>query len=344
MRVILLSTYVPFTGGGANNIVDWLEVMLARDGHDVEKILVPWVDSPDLIFRQIAALRLIDVSGADRVICFRPEAHVIHHPDKVLWFIHHIRVFYDLWNSRYRGFPEDPHHLAIRDALHSMDGLALQEATKVFSNSQVVGDRLRAFNDILSEVLYPPILDPERFRCDSYGDEILCVCRVEHHKRQHLLVEAMGQTKSAVRLRLAGLGSDANYVDGLVRLAKELGVESRIAFDNRWIDEAEKEDLLATCLAAAYVPLDEDSYGYPSLEASHAAKAVITTTDSGGVLELVLDGINGFVVEPSPAEIAAAFDRLFYERELARVMGEEARARISTLGISWRNVLDRLLS
>ncbi len=344
MRVILFSTYVPFTGGGANNIVDWLEVMLSRDGHDVEKILIPWVDSPDLIFRQIAALRLIDLSGADRVICFRPEAHLIHHPDKVLWFIHHIRVFYDLWDSRYRGFPGDPHHLAIRDALHAVDTLGLREATKVFSNSQVVTDRLLAFNDTFSEVLYPPILDPERFRCEGYGDEILCVCRVEHHKRQHLLVEAMGQTKSAVRLRLAGLGSDANYVDGLICLAKKLGVESRIALDNRWIDETEKEDLLATCLAVAYVPFDEDSYGYPSLEASHAAKAVITTADSGGVLELVLDGINGFVVEPSPAAIAAVFDRLFNERELARVMGEQARVRIATLGISWPNVLDRLLS
>ena len=32
-------------------------------------------------------------------------------------------------------------------------------------------------------------------------------------------------------------------------------------------------------LAVAYVPDDEDSYGYPSLEAAHARKAVLTASD-----------------------------------------------------------------
>ena len=40
--------------------------------------------------------------------------------------------------------------------------------------------------------------------------------------------------------------------------------------------------------------------GYPSLEAHHAGKAVITATDSGGTQELIMDGENGFVTGPSP--------------------------------------------
>jgi glycosyltransferase involved in cell wall biosynthesis len=339
-----VSTYVPFINGGARNIVDWLESMLANEGHHVEKIYLPEVDDPRTILRQIAAFRWIDLKAAELVICFRPESHVIQHPNKVLWFIHHIRSFYDLWDSPYRGFPADSTHLAIRSALHSADTFALREARAVFTNSQVVSDRLMHFNGVSSEVLYPPVMDPERFRCDGYGDEIVYICRIEHHKRQHLLVEAMAFTKTGVRLRIAGAGSDSSYIEGLRESARILGVEDRVSFDTHWITEGEKQDLLASCLAAAYVPLDEDSYGYPSLEASHAAKPIVTTSDSGGVLELVKDGVNGFVVPPTPEALAVAFDALHRERGLAKTMGESARSRVSEMNISWPHVIGRLLA
>jgi glycosyltransferase involved in cell wall biosynthesis len=114
--------------------------------------------------------------------------------------------------------------------------------------------------------------------------------------------------------------------------------------DNRWISEEEKVDYLADCLAAAYLPLDEDSYGYPSVEASHAGKAILTTTDSGGVLELVNDGQNGYVAEPTPVALAAALDKLYRERERTIAMGAQARARLDELNISWSHVIKRLLA
>ena len=92
------------------------------------------------------------------------------------------------------------------------------------------------------------------------------------------------------------------------------------------------------------MPLDEDSYGYPSLEASHSSKPILTTTDSGGVVELVVDKVNGFVVEPDPRALAAAMDQLYVDRNTTRRMGLKALARIKALNISWAHVLDRVLS
>ncbi len=102
--------------------------------------------------------------------------------------------------------------------------------------------------------------------------------------------------------------------------------------------------MLADCLAAAYVPLDEDSYGYPILEASHCSKPILTTTDSGGVLELVQDGHNGLVTEPEAKAVAEAMDRLYLDREQTRRMGENAKARLDSLGINWPTVVEKLLS
>lgn len=344
MKIALCSSFVPFHNSGARHIVEWLQIMLENEGHHVERVYLPEDDNPDLLFQQMAAFRWIDLSAADRVICFRPQSHLINHPHKILWFIHHLRVFYDLYNSPYRSFPDNVRHRGFRDALHNADNAALREAKHVFTNSRVVSTRLKQFNQIDSEVLYPPVIDPDRFHCKSHNDEVLYICRLEHHKRQHLLIEAMSLTTTPVRLRLCGTGSGGDYPAVLKALIKRLRLQKRVSMENRWISEEEKVDALADCLAVAYLPVDEDSYGYPSLEASHASKAILTTLDSGGVRELVTDGDNGYVVEPTAQALAVALDKLYQERVITVAMGERARLRIAELNISWSHVIERLLA
>lgn len=343
MRIALVSSYVPFVNGGARNIVEWLQAMLEEGGHQVERVYLPEVDAPDLLFQQMMAYRWVDLDAADRVICFRPQAHLIPHRHKILWFIHHIRAFYDMWDTPYRGFPDNAWHRSVRDALHTVDSRAIQEAKTVFTNSRVVSERLRTYNNVQSEVLYPPVIQPERYRSAGFNNEIVCVCRLEHHKRQHLLVEAMQHVRSPVLLRLSGTSSGTDYPKSLTKRIAELGLGSRVVLDNRWITEEEKIAQLSNCLAAAYLPLDEDSYGYPSLEASHASKPILTTIDSGGVLELVQDGVNGYVAEPHPEALAAAIDRFHQDRAKTMAMGLKAQARLDELNISWQYVLRRLL-
>jgi glycosyltransferase involved in cell wall biosynthesis len=269
---------------------------------------------------------------------------VIRHPTKVVWFIHHLRIYYDLWDTEYRPVFDNAEGRGLRTAIMRADTLALNEAHTVFSNSRVVADRLDRYNGVQAEVLYPPVHAPERFRSGPYGDEIVCVCRMEHHKRQHLLVEALGQTRSAVRLRLCGASFNPSYVQELREKAESLGVADRLMIDARWIEEDEKIAALEGALASTYVPVDEDSYGYPTLEAAHADRCTVTVSDSGGVPEFVQDGVNGFITPPEPAALAAAFDRLFDDRRMAQSMGQAARARIGQLGVDWDTVVARLLA
>mgnify|MGYP003584293426 CR=1 FL=1 len=344
MKIALCSSVVPFVNGGYRNIVEWLETMLLEAGHQVERVYLPEVDSPELLFRQMAAFRFVDLSAADRIICFRPQSHLVPHPHKIVWFSHHLPPSYDLWdNPTYRGFPDDAKHRGIREALRAADTAALAEARHVFSNSQVVTDRLAKFNGVKSEPLFPPIFRPERFRFQGMNDEIVCICRLGHHKRQHLLVEALRHCRSGVKLRLCGSSAGA-YSESLNRMARDLGVTDRLTIEDRWITEEEKAELLANCLAAAYLPLDEDSYGYPTLEAAHSEKPVLTTQDAGGVLEFVTDGATGSVAQPDAESIARAMDQLFEDRADTRRLGQAAAARITEMNISWSHVLERLLA
>jgi glycosyltransferase involved in cell wall biosynthesis len=98
--------------------------------------------------------------------------------------------------------------------------------------------------------------------------------------------------------------------------------------------------LLADALAVVYAPYDED-YGYVTLQAFLAGKPVVTTTDAGGVLDWVDDGVTGFVVEPTPEAIGAALDRLAGDPGLAARMGAAGRAR--AVALDWPTVVATLL-
>ncbi|PRH45645.1 glycosyltransferase family 4 protein [Burkholderia multivorans] len=344
MKIALVSSFVPFVNGGYRNIVEWLQIMLERQGHRVERVYLPETDAPDLLFKQMMAYRWVDLDAADRIICFRPQAHLIPHRHKIVWFIHHLRAFYDLWESPYRGFPDDEKHLGMRDALRKIDDAGLREAKSLFTNSRVVSERLSKYNNVSSEVLYPPVFEPERFHCVDYSNDIVCICRLEHHKRQHLLIEAMQYVTTPIRLRLFGKSGSPGYARDLQQMISTLALEGKVLLDDRWISEEEKIEQLAHCLAAAYIPVDEDSYGYPSVEASHAEKPILTVSDSGGVLELVQDSVNGYVVAPDPKALAQGMDRLYLDRNKTIQMGKVAPERLKALNVSWEHVLQRLLA
>jgi glycosyltransferase involved in cell wall biosynthesis len=90
-----------------------------------------------------------------------------------------------------------------------------------------------------------------------------------------------------------------------------------------------------------FPPFDED-YGYITLEAFLARKPVVTTTDAGGPLEFVEDGVTGLVAEPSPESIGAAINRLADERRFAQSLGNSGYDRVRA--ISWDGVVDRLMA
>jgi glycosyltransferase involved in cell wall biosynthesis len=344
MKIAVCASTVPFMPGGASNMVDWLTDTLREYGHQVEVVALPMVDRPETLYQQMEAYRWVDLSAADRIICLRPPALMIPHACKIIWFIHHIRVFYDLWDSPFRTFPDDAKHRSIRAALVQADTAALREARAVFTNSRTMSDRLSRYNGVASEVLYPPLFRSERFRAGPMSDEIVCVSRLVPAKRQHLLIEALSYTRTGVKLRLCGAGASPEYPTMLRAMIAKAGLEDRVTLENEWISEERKVEVLSNCLAAAYIPLNEDSYGYAGLEASHSSKALLTTSDAGGVLELIGDGINGLVVEADPWALGDAMDRLFLDREAARRMGERALARLTELHISWPHVIGRLLA
>jgi len=343
VRIVIASTIVPFVRGGGTAIVFDLTRAFEERGHEVEQVLIPFHPSQETMTDQMLGLRLLDLeASADLLVAIRTPSYVIEHPNKVVWFIHHHRASFDLWPTGYRDLPLDRDGLQQRIHLFDADNWHLRQARRLFANSTVTADRLRRFNGLDAEVLYPPLGDSSGFRCDSWGDYVFYPSRLVHIKRQVLLVEAMAQVQTDVRLVIAGAPRTPADLERIERAIERCGVGDRVDLLADWISEERKRDLFANALACAYIPYDEDSYGYVSLEAFHSHKPVITCSDSGGTLELVEDEVTGLVTEPNASALADAFDRLHRNPAAARDMGEAGYERMRDLHITWDHVVNRL--
>jgi glycosyltransferase involved in cell wall biosynthesis len=144
-----------------------------------------------------------------------------------------------------------------------------------------------------------------------------------------------------VRVVFAGTPDYSPDAARLKETAARLGVAERVEWLGQ-ISEKRKRDCYARSLGVVFPPIDED-YGYVTLEAMLSSKPVVTCTDSGGTLEFVRQRKTGLIARPTAKALAAAFDEIWTERERAREWGEAGRALYESLGISWSNVVERLV-
>jgi glycosyltransferase involved in cell wall biosynthesis len=345
MKVAIVNTWVPFIYGGAEHLADTVKTKIQEHGHEAILIKVPfkWYPSQNIL-NHILASRLIRVDHADRVIAFKFPAYYVEHDNKVLWLLHQFRQAYDLWGTPFQDIPSTVEGNSIRDTIIRADNRYLGQVKKIYTNSGVVSKRLQRFNQIQSEVLLPPLMHAEQFAAGDYGDYIFYPSRISGGKRQHLIVESMAYTKSNVKLVVAGSPETPSDLARLEELIQKHHLQEKVTLISRWISQEEKVKLFSNCLGCTYIPYDEDSYGYVTLEAYQSKKAVITCTDSGGTLDVIQNGINGFITASNPQEIAEAMDKLYNDKARARLLGQNGYDTSSSLNLNWNHVITKLLA
>jgi glycosyltransferase involved in cell wall biosynthesis len=342
MTILVLEAQVPFVQGGAELHVRSLVAQLGARGHEAERVSIPFKWYPKReILAHAAAWRLVDLSESngrpvDRVIATKFPTYFARHPHKVTWLIHQYRAAYELCGTPYSDFDHVEGDVALRAQLLRLDTEMLGECERLFTNARNTAERLQRFNGVRAEALYHPPQLADRIRSGPYGDYVLAVGRLETVKRPHLAVEAMAHVDAPVRLVVVGDGTQRANTEALV---ERLGLGDRV----RLAGAVSNDELLALyegALAVVYPPFDED-FGYVTLEAFLARRPLVTTSDAGGPLEFVEDGVNGAIVAPDPEALAAAVNRYAADRRLAADHGAAGHARASL--VTWDGVIEALV-
>jgi GalNAc-alpha-(1->4)-GalNAc-alpha-(1->3)-diNAcBac-PP-undecaprenol alpha-1,4-N-acetyl-D-galactosaminyltransferase len=170
---------------------------------------------------------------------------------------------------------------------------------------------------------------------------ILNVGRLQRAKGQDVLIKAFGLIAKDVpewRLAIAGQG---RLEQQLRQLAETQGVTERID----WLGET--ADIWKHYAAASIFALPSRHEGMPNalLEAMSAGLPSIITQASPGPLEMIEDGINGFVVPvDDPVALAKAMRKLISDETLRATLGQAACERTKEFGLGavserWERVL-----
>jgi glycosyltransferase involved in cell wall biosynthesis len=344
MKVLVLSTMVPFVHGGAEELYDHLVLNLRRQGIEAEGMRIPFTWAPaDRLIDEMLIARQIRLCNVDRLIALKFPAYMVPWHDKVVWLLHQFRQAYDLLDAGQSHLSADARGAQIVSAIRAGDGLAFQESRRIHTNAPITARRLKHYNGFDSDVLRPPLNDPELFPGGESEGYVLATGRVNAGKRQAMLVRALRHAPG-VRLVIAGPPDTPADAEAIRRLVVEEGVEDRVTLDLRFLPRDELARMVNGALAVAYLPFDEDSLGYCTMEAFRAAKPVITTTDSGGVLDIVRDGENGHVVTPDPEALGAAIAALAANASRARMLGLAGRAAMEAERLDWPTTIERLVS
>ncbi|MFL5732738.1 MAG: glycosyltransferase family 4 protein [Chloroflexia bacterium] len=342
MRIALCTAQVPFVYGGNEVLVDGLREALEARGHKVAVVALPykWYPREQLVSSALA-WRMVDITEAngqrvDLAICTKWPSYVVRHPRKVTWLVHQFRQAYDWFGTPLSDFTSSPEDVRVRRLIARMDNTTLAESQRIFTISRNVAQRLRRFNGLEGTPLYPPIRSGLSLEPGPYGDYIFSLGRLDAAKRVDLLLDALAEAPD-VRAVIAGTGPDA---DSLRKRAARLGLTARVEFAG-FVSDEQASRYYSEARAVYFAPVDED-YGYGAVEALQAARPVITTTGSGGVLEFVEDGVTGLVSPPDPKSIARSLAAIMSDPGKAAQLGAAGRERVKN--ITWDAVVDALLS
>jgi glycosyltransferase involved in cell wall biosynthesis len=174
--------------------------------------------------------------------------------------------------------------------------------------------------------------------------ELLFVGRLVERKGVHLLLDALATLPPERRVVLNVVGDGPDRAKLQAR-ADRLGLGGRAVFHG-FVPKEELQRRLESCDAFVLPAVvdakgDTEGLGVVLIEAMSYARPVIASA-AGGIVDIVEDGRNGFLVPPGDAAaLAGAVARMMEDPARARALGlrgrEDAAARFS-----WDAIADRL--
>jgi glycosyltransferase involved in cell wall biosynthesis len=221
----------------------------------------------------------------------------------------------------------DPLIKLYRQTARQFDWEAARTADLLLVNSRFMEQMVKQIYERQAAVCYLGV-DTEVFhpveQC-ARQNFILSVGALQPLKGFDFLIECVALVPSAQRplVRIVGNAEEPGYRQFLLDLAKERGVNLLVEVG---LPLAELVCRYNEAALLVYVPHHEP-FGLVPLEAMACGTPVLAVAE-GGVLESVVDGVNGRSLPRDPHQFAAAIQSWLENPEPARQLAAQARAQV----------------
>lgn len=196
---------------------------------------------------------------------------------------------------------------------------AVRQMDVILTNSQNVRQRIQKYLDLDAIVVYPPC-ETDKFQWIGQEDFFLSMARLDSLKRVDRVIQAFCQMPEK-KLVVVSDGPESTTCRAMAHGVRNIEIRGRVP-------DQELIDLLGRCIGTIYIPKDED-FGMSPVESMAAGKPVIGVAE-GGMLETVIDGKTGLLLnaDPTVSEIREAVNHLDHEHALIMRKACEAQARM----------------
>ena len=180
----------------------------------------------------------------------------------------------------------------------------------------------------VSPIMYLPnfIELGEEFHEIQQNHNLLFVGRLEKVKGVEFLIQAIPFiTKIFPQTTLTIIGEGQNK-ENLLHLTKNLHLEKHVHFIG-WVKHEDLDRYYQKASIVVIPSIWPENSSLVILEAMGAGRPVIGT-NVGGISETIVDGVNGYLVEPqSPEQIAEKAIKLFSDKDLLKAFGKNSRTK-----------------
>jgi len=290
MKVGIFHWSFDFFGGGEKVAFDMAEALGLREVYtlfrereynsikavDVSHLLPRWAKllgkisirkrSLDKLLWEV--IDVTEIADFDLILTSGPTPRAIITPEH----IPHVNVCYsvprwlwDLWHYRHRW--KNYRTFIFAEVFRLMDVVVDSRVDYYITISELIKRRLWKYMKRDSEILYPSI-KTEKYRFREYGDFFLHMGRFDKIKQIPPVLKAC--EKAGVKLVLTGYPGTDKEVFDYIRKHNGNGVIEFVGY----VDEKTKLELLSSCKAVIYNPINEDFWIIP-VEALASGKPVI---------------------------------------------------------------------
>jgi 1,4-alpha-glucan branching enzyme len=242
--------------------------------------------------------------------------------------------------GRYQGIYND-----LQYRIHTAERSLARSADRVICCSNYMAQEIsRLFDVPLTKItVIPNGVDPGSLGIECWrglappaeAPVILFMGRLVPEKGVQDLIRALPLVAEHVPGVTAVVCGQGPYEGELKRLAGEVGVSGRVRFAG-FVDGAARNRLLQEAAVAVF-PSHYEPFGIVALEAM-AAQVPVIVGDTGGLSEVVEQGIDGFKVPPGRPEVLARYiSEVLTNRPLAEEICRHAWRKVCS-AYSWRHI------
>ncbi len=362
MRILMAMEWNPYSIGGVQRHVRELSETFLKKGHEVVVIFKGCSNSREALcclqhvpIDPILPFNLVvlppDIRSLKSVISkFSPDIVHVHHafaPTSILTIHISNKLGFPviLTNHTYIGgftspiFSVFPSKLLffLRSILSRADHIISVSRSAHLFIKNIVGSN---FNGSI----IPNGVNVERFSFSPYFPEnpiLLFVGRLVYRKGVHILLKAFSNVvKRFPNAKLLIVG------DGYLSLPLQLMAKKILPNDNfTFLGQVSDEELtrIYQSVSLVIVPsIMSESFGMVALEAMASGRPVVASS-VGGLSEIVIDGVTGFLVDPAdPVMLSNRISTLLEDYSLLKRMGFNAR-RLVEEKYSWNIIYNMVL-